>query len=89
MNYFTSDTHLGSIHAIIRENRPFKNSKSFDKYIIKLWNKQTTKQDFQGLKTGEGKGQNGMQFPAFRSQAQGCFESYAGHGLPLGRAEDV
>ena len=45
MRFFTSDTHFGSIHAIIRENRPFKNFKAFDKYVVKLWNKQAGKND--------------------------------------------
>ena len=40
MIFFTSDTHFSSIHAIIRENRPFKNFRAFDKHVIKLWNKQ-------------------------------------------------
>ena len=45
MLFFTSDTHFGSNHAIIRENRAFKNYKKFDKYVISLWNKQTRKDD--------------------------------------------
>ena len=45
MLFFTSDTHFGSNQIIIRENRPFKNYKNFKKYIIKLWNKQSKKDD--------------------------------------------
>lgn len=45
MIFFTSDTHFGSEDTLIRENRPFKNYKEFDKYVLKLWNKQTKKED--------------------------------------------
>ena len=45
MIFFTGDTHFGSNHAIIRDNRPFKNFKKLDKYVIKIWNKQANKND--------------------------------------------
>ena len=45
MIFFTSDTHFGDNGIIKRENRPYKNHKHFQKDIIKIWNKQTTKND--------------------------------------------
>jgi calcineurin-like phosphoesterase family protein len=45
MNYFSSDLHLNKNSKIDLDNRPFKNSQKFDNYIIKLWNKTTTKDD--------------------------------------------
>lgn len=45
MKYFSSDIHLNDYSTIINDNRPFKSSKKFDKYIIKLWNKLTSKAD--------------------------------------------
>lgn len=45
MYYFTSDTHFGGDDIILREKRPFKNSKIFLKKVIKLWNSQTKKDD--------------------------------------------
>ena len=45
MIFFTSDTHFASEDTLIRENRPFKNSNKFDKYVLVLWNKQTKKED--------------------------------------------
>lgn len=45
MYFFTSDTHFGSEDTLVRENRPFKNHKEFDKYVISLWNKQANKKD--------------------------------------------
>lgn len=45
MIYFTSDTHFNSKETLERENRPFKNAKKFDKFVISLWNKQTRKDD--------------------------------------------
>ncbi len=45
MLFFTSDTHFGSEDTLIRENRPFKNSRAFDKYVLNLWNKQTKPDD--------------------------------------------
>ena len=40
MIFFTSDSHFNDEKIIKRENRPFKNAKESDKYIIKQWNKQ-------------------------------------------------
>ncbi len=45
MNYFTSDIHFNDQATIDSDLRPFKNTKQFDKFIIKTWNKQTTKND--------------------------------------------
>ncbi len=43
--FFTSDTHFGSDEILIRDNRPFKNYKDFQKKIITIWNKQAKKGD--------------------------------------------
>ena len=40
MNFFTSDLHLGSNQALKNDNRPFKNAKIFEKFLIKTLNKQ-------------------------------------------------
>ena len=45
MNYFTSDIHFSDIATFINDDRPFKNIKEFDEYIIKIWNKTMTKND--------------------------------------------
>lgn len=45
MYYFTSDTHFCDDETLYTDGRPFKNAKQFDKYVLKLWNKQTTKSD--------------------------------------------
>ena len=45
MFYFTSDLHFGDDGTVKFDMRPFKNSKSFDKYVIKTWNKQASKDD--------------------------------------------
>ena len=45
MKFFTSDLHFGDDKTLKVDNRPFKNSKDFDKFIIKLWNKQAKKSD--------------------------------------------
>ena len=45
MQYFSSDIHFDDIDTLINDNRPFKNTKLFDKYIIKTWNKQVKKDD--------------------------------------------
>ncbi len=45
MNFFSSDLHFGSEQTIVADNRPFKNVKAFEKFVIKTWNKQTTKDD--------------------------------------------
>lgn len=37
--FFIADTHFGSEEVLYRENRPFKNMKSFRKACIKWWNK--------------------------------------------------
>ena len=45
MNYFSSDIHFDDKDTLVNDNRPFKNPKSFDKYLIRTWNKQVTKDD--------------------------------------------
>lgn len=45
MNFFTSDLHLNGEQTLITNNRPFKNVGQFNKYLIKIWNKQVTKND--------------------------------------------
>ncbi len=45
MLFFTSDTHFSDLSTLKVDMRPFKNPKQMDKYIIKTWNKQTTKND--------------------------------------------
>ena len=45
MYYFTSDTHFCSEATLKSDGRRFKNAKQFDKYVLKIWNKQTTKDD--------------------------------------------
>ncbi|MBQ7308381.1 MAG: metallophosphoesterase [Clostridia bacterium] len=45
MNFFTSDLHFGSNETIIFDKRPFKNSKDFEKKIIKKWNNLAKKED--------------------------------------------
>jgi len=45
MIFFTSDSHFNDEKIIKRENRPFKDAKESDNYIIKLWNKQAKKGD--------------------------------------------
>lgn len=45
MYYFSSDTHFGDKGTLVMDMRPFKNAKQFDRYVIKTWNKQTTKDD--------------------------------------------
>lgn len=43
--FFTSDLHFGNDKALKRENRPFKNWKTFYKKVIKFWNHQAKKED--------------------------------------------
>jgi len=45
MKYFTSDLHFGSDETIKFDNRPFKNSKHFERFVIKNWNKDTNIND--------------------------------------------
>ncbi len=45
MIFFTSDLHLGNRDMTTSYCRPFKDSKSFEKHIIKNWNKQAKKSD--------------------------------------------
>ncbi|MBE7082554.1 MAG: hypothetical protein E7378_02605 [Clostridiales bacterium] len=45
MNFFSSDLHFGNDQALKVDARPFKNIRQFEKYVVKLWNKQTTKND--------------------------------------------
>lgn len=43
--FFTSDTHFGGDDTVVRENRPYKNAKAFERATIKKWNKQAKKDD--------------------------------------------
>lgn len=45
MFYFSSDIHFDDLDTLINDNRPFKNTKQFDKYVIKTWNRQVNKDD--------------------------------------------
>ena len=45
MIYFTSDIHFDDLDTLVNDNRPFKSTKQFDKYIIKTFNKQAKKED--------------------------------------------
>ena len=45
MLYFTSDVHFNNEDTLINDNRPFKSTNAFDKYVLKLWNKQVNKDD--------------------------------------------
>ena len=45
MYYFSSDTHFSDEQTLSLDNRPFKNTKAFDRFVIKTWNKQTKKDD--------------------------------------------
>ena len=45
MYYFSSDIHLGDAKVIRCDMRPFKNIKVFTRQLIKIWNKQTNKDD--------------------------------------------
>lgn len=40
MFFFTSDPHFNNTATLINDNRPFKTTKEFDKFVIKTWNKQ-------------------------------------------------
>ena len=45
MRYFTSDIHFNDEPTLKVDARPFKFTKAFDNYIIKMWNKQAKKGD--------------------------------------------
>lgn len=45
MRYFTSDIHFNDEQTLRVDARPFKSTKKFDNYIIKLWNKTAKKGD--------------------------------------------
>ena len=45
MKFFTSDIHFCDIGTIVCDNRPFKSAKSYDKYVIKHFNKTAKKCD--------------------------------------------
>ena len=45
MYFFTSDLHFGDEGTVKFDMRPFKSSKQFDKFVIKTWNKQASKND--------------------------------------------
>ena len=45
MYYFSSDIHFNDEDTLKVDNRPFKHTKQFDKFIIKTWNKQAKKDD--------------------------------------------
>ena len=45
MRFFTSDLHLGSNDTIKFDNRPFKNWRSFSRFIIRKYNKLAKPED--------------------------------------------
>ena len=45
MDFFTSDIHFSDTTTLKSDLRPFKNTKQYDKHIIKTWNKQAKKND--------------------------------------------
>ena len=45
MNFFTSDLHLSDVYTLQSDLRPFKNTKQFDKFILKNINKQAKADD--------------------------------------------
>ena len=45
MQFFTSDIHFCDDGNLVVDGRPFKNYKKFDKYVIKMWNKDAKKGD--------------------------------------------
>lgn len=45
MKFFTSDIHFCDKGTIINDNRPFKNIKSYDNYVVKHFNKTAKKGD--------------------------------------------
>ena len=45
MNFFISDIHFSDDSTLKRDNRPFKTTAQFDKYIIKQINKRAKKGD--------------------------------------------
>ena len=45
MRYFSSDIHFDGSKDFWIDSRPFKDMKTFEKYIIKTWNKQSKKDD--------------------------------------------
>ncbi len=45
MMFFSSDTHFCDDKTFINDNLPFRDVKQYDKYVLRMWNKQTTKND--------------------------------------------
>lgn len=45
MYFFTSDLHFDNEETLSLDNRPFKNTKQFDSFVIKQFNKQAKKED--------------------------------------------
>lgn len=45
MNYFTADVHLFDYNTIVCDNRPFKSVKSYNRFVVKDWNKTAKKGD--------------------------------------------
>ena len=45
MFFFTSDTHFYNEEELLFDFRHFKNSKAFDRHVLKIWNKQAKKGD--------------------------------------------
>ncbi len=45
MFFFSSDLHFGSENILKTDNRPFKDTKSFNRFVIKTWNSQVNVDD--------------------------------------------
>lgn len=45
MVFFTSDIHIGDEKTLKVDARPFKSTSEYDKWTIKMWNTQATKND--------------------------------------------
>lgn len=43
--WFTSDTHFGCDDTLVRENRPFKSSKEFNREVSNMWSKKVHSDD--------------------------------------------
>ena len=45
MQFFSSDLHFSDYNTLQVDNRPFKSPKHFDRFVLKIWNKQAKKED--------------------------------------------